>query len=128
MTAEIRVDPFPQREEFAELWLSGWGEPWKGVLPNWSISLLHLGAYEDGRLVGYLNVATDGSGHAFLLDPTVHKDFQRQGLGKRLVTRAIEICRERGGQFLHVDYEQRLEPFYRACGFEPTRAGLMRLR
>ena len=30
------------------------------------------GAYDGERLVGYVNVATDGSGHAFLLDPTVH--------------------------------------------------------
>src|SRR5262245_43327891 len=78
---EIRVDPFAAREEFSALWESGWGNPWKGPLPNWKLSLVHLAAYENGRLVGYVNVATDGSGHAFLLDPTVHKDMQRRGLG-----------------------------------------------
>jgi GNAT superfamily N-acetyltransferase len=128
MTFEVRVDPFPQRQEFAELWLSGWGQPLTGPLPNWSISLFHLGAYEDGKLVGYLNVATDGSGHAFLLDPTVHKDFQHRGVGTKLVKKAIEICRERGAHALHVDYEEHLDSFYRGCGFEPTKAGLIRLR
>jgi len=127
MSFEIRIDPFPDREEFSALWQSGWGNPWQGPLPKWEISLVHLGAYEDGRLVGYVNVATDGSGHAFLLDPTVHKDVQRRGLGTLLVQTATEIARERGGQWLHVDYENHLDGFYRACGFRPTKAGLIRL-
>ena len=29
--------------------------------------------------------------------------------------------------WLHVDYEPHLEPFYRACGFTPTLAGLLGL-
>jgi GNAT superfamily N-acetyltransferase len=124
---EIRIDPFPSREEFSALWESGWGNPWKGPLPNWQISLVHLGAYKAGRLVGYVNVATDGSGHAFLLDPTVHRDVQRRGLGTLLVRRAVEISGERGGQFVHVDYEPHLDGFYKACGFTPTLAGLIRL-
>jgi GNAT superfamily N-acetyltransferase len=127
MSMEIRLDPFPARDEFTALWLSGWGKPWSGPLPNWQISLVHLGAYEADRLVGYVNVATDGSGHAFLLDPTVHKDVQRRGLGTRLVQRATEVSRERGGRWLHVDYEDHLDAFYRRCGFRPTKAGLIQL-
>jgi GNAT superfamily N-acetyltransferase len=128
MTFEISVDPFPSRDEFSVLWESGWGEPWQGPLPNWTISLVHLGAHEAGRLVGYVDVATDGSGHAFLLDPTVHKDVQRRGLGTLLVHRAATISRERGGQWLHVDYEPHLDRFYKACGFRPTMAGLIDLK
>lgn len=127
MSFDIRVDPFPGRAEFSALWASGWGKPWHGPLPRWEISLVHLGAYEDGRLVGYVNVATDGSGHAFLLDPTVHRQVQRRGLGTLLVRRAAELSRERGGQWLHVDYEPHLDGFYKACGFKPTLAGLIRL-
>jgi GNAT superfamily N-acetyltransferase len=124
---EIRTDPFPPRAQFSALWRSGWGSELKGPLPNWTISLVHLGAYDGERLVGYVNVATDGGGHAFLLDPTVHTDWQRRGLGKWLVTRATQLARERGAHVLHVDYEPHLEPFYAACGFRPTSAGLIKL-
>lgn len=127
MTFDIRIDPYPPLDAFSALWQSGWGTPWQGPSPNWKISLLHLGAYEGGRLVGYVNVATDGGGHAFLLDPTVHKDALRRGLGSLLVRRAAELSRERGARWLHVDYEPHLEGFYKACGFAPTLAGLMRL-
>jgi GNAT superfamily N-acetyltransferase len=124
---DIRIDPFPPRDAFTALWRAGWGSDWQGPLPRWGISLVHLGAYDDERLVGYVNVATDGSGHAFLLDPTVHPDYRHRGLGTLLVTRAAQVSRERGGQWLHVDYEPHLEGFYKACGFRPTMAGLIRL-
>jgi GNAT superfamily N-acetyltransferase len=127
MSIEIRVDPFPEREPFAALWKSGWGKERQGPLPKWEISLVHLGAYDGERLVGYVNVATDGGGHAFLLDPTVHPDYRHRGLGTLLVQRATELSRERGGQWLHVDYEPHLDEFYKSCGFEPTLAGLIRL-
>ncbi|HKO24176.1 MAG TPA: GNAT family N-acetyltransferase, partial [Chloroflexota bacterium] len=31
-------------------------------------------------------------------------------------------------EWLHVDYEEGLEPFYRGCGFQSTPAGLLYLR
>lgn len=77
--------------------------------------------------VGYVNVATDGGAHAFLLDTTVHPDQRLAGLGRRLVLEAVEDARARGAAWLHVDYEPHLEGFYRSCGFRPTAAGLLRL-
>jgi hypothetical protein len=40
---------------------------------------------------------------------------------------AAAAALERGVVWLHVDHEPHLERFYRACGFEPTLAGLLRL-
>jgi GNAT superfamily N-acetyltransferase len=90
-------------------------------------SLLYVCAYSGDRLIGFVNVAWDGGIHAFLLDTTVHPDFQRQGIGIRLVREAADAAKARGIEWLHVDYEPHLDGFYRACGFEPTLAGLMRL-
>ena len=80
-----------------------------------------------GRLVGYVNVAGDGGLHAFVLDTTVHPEAQRRGLGRNLVRAAAQEARARGAQWLHVDYEAELEPFYASCGFRDTAAGLMAL-
>ena len=43
-------------------------------------------ARQDGRLVGFVNVAWDGGVHAFVLDPVVDIAVQRQGIGRRLVS------------------------------------------
>lgn len=79
------------------------------------------------HLVGFVNVAWDGGVHAFLLDTTVHPAWQRRGLGLALVGEAAAMARERGAEWLHVDFDDDLAPFYRACGFRPTQAGLIDL-
>lgn len=86
-----------------------------------------LTARRDERLIGFVYVVGDGAVHAFLLEPTVHPGERRNGLGKRLVQAAADQAKAQGAEWLHVDYEDHLEPFYRACGFRPTPAGLLRL-
>jgi GNAT superfamily N-acetyltransferase len=90
-------------------------------------SLSWISAWRDDRLVGYVNVATDGGVHAFLLNATVHPTEQRRGLGRRLVHAAARQAAAVGVTWLHVDYEPHLDDFYRGCGFTPTTAGIMRL-
>jgi predicted N-acetyltransferase YhbS len=85
-------------------------------------------AFDEGRLVGSVYVAWDGAQHAFLLEPTVHPEYRHQGIGRELVRRAADAARDAGCETLHVDYEEALTPFYEACGFQPTAAGLIRLR
>lgn len=128
MTTRLRIDPFPSNDEMNALWAAAWGDAtprdFSAVL---SRSLAHVGAYEEDRLVGFVNVAWDGGIHAFILDTCVHPDMRRQGIATRLVKEAERAARERGARWLHVDFEARLRPFYRACGFRPTEAGLMKL-
>ena len=83
----------------------------------------------DGLLVGFVNVVSDGCDHAFLIDTKTRGDHQRRGIGKRVVELAAEQARAAGHEWLHVDFEPHLRSFYLgACGFEPTDAGLLRLR
>jgi ribosomal protein S18 acetylase RimI-like enzyme len=82
----------------------------------------------DGALVGFVNVAWDGGDHAFLIDTKVRPDHQRQGIGTELVRIAAQRAKEAGCEWLEVDFDEGLEPFYYdACGFVPTRAGLLHL-
>jgi ribosomal protein S18 acetylase RimI-like enzyme len=83
----------------------------------------------DGELVGFANVAWDGSDHAFLLDPKTRGSFQRRGIGTRLVWLAAEHAKAAGCEWLHVDFDPHLRSFYfDACRFTPTDAGLIDLR
>lgn len=125
---EIRPDPFPAADAMERLWQAAWqsagpADP-EAILRR---SLVHLGAYAEGQLIGFVNVAWDGGVHAFLLDPTVDPACRRSGLGTRLVREAARLAAERGAQWLHVDFEPHLAEFYAKCGFRPTLAGLMRL-
>jgi GNAT superfamily N-acetyltransferase len=91
-------------------------------------SFTWISAHADKALVGFVNVAWDGGVHLFLLDTTVHRRWQRQGIGSRLVTEAIGACRG-AGEWLHVDDPPEMEQFYHSAGFDPApAAGIIRLR
>ena len=82
----------------------------------------------DGILLGFVNVAWDGGDHAFLIDTKTRRRCQRQGIGSEAVQRAAFHARAAGCEWLHVDFEPDLAPFYLdACGFRPTDAGLIHL-
>lgn len=99
---------------------------WWGLVDAHSLGWVT--AHDDGRLVGFVNVAWDGAGHAFILDTIVAADVERLGIGTRLVLIATESARAAGCEWLHVDFDDHLRDFYfTACGFEPTNAGLIEL-
>jgi GNAT superfamily N-acetyltransferase len=102
---------------------AGW---WDRVRPH-SLGWISARA-ADGLLVGFVNVAWDGSDHAFLLDTKTRASHQRQGIATEVVRRATLQARAAGCEWLHVDFEPHLDAFYfSACGLRPTDAGLIHL-
>lgn len=100
--------------------------PWRERLQRHALTW--VGAFDAGRLVGFVQVCWDGGSHAFLLDTAVDPRWQHRGIGRRLVEAAAADARAAGCHWLHVDFEPRLEEFYLGkCGFRTTRAGLLRL-
>jgi ribosomal protein S18 acetylase RimI-like enzyme len=120
----IRFDSRPSAAELSALDANWHDDDLARIFDH---SLCHACAYFDDRLVGYVNVAWDGGVHAFLLDPTVHPDYRHRGIGTQLVRAVVGHLSGRGLDWLHVDYRPELKRFYRACGFVPTAAGLIRL-
>ncbi|MCT8990239.1 GNAT family N-acetyltransferase [Chelativorans sp. SCAU2101] len=124
----LLIDPFPSNAALNELWRAAWDDAEeRDFSPVLQRSLAHIGAYCGERIIGFVNIAWDGGRHAFLLDPCVHPDFRRQGIGTVLVREAARCASERGAHWLHVDFEPHLERFYAGCGFLATKAGLIRL-
>ena len=128
------------------------GYEWRGHFGNAELNALHAEAFghdlrdddwwmrvnrhslgwvcarNGGNLVGFVNLAWDGGVHAFILDPIVALAVRRQGVGRRLLACAEENARAAGCEWLHVDFDEHLRPFYfDGCGFRRTDAGLIRL-
>ena len=125
----IEIDPFPSEEALTSLFAAAWGSAKPAyaekVLPR---SLLHIGAFSDERLVGFVNVAWDGDAHAFLLDTTVDPQFQRQGIATRMVEAAAAEAQPAAPRGCMSILRPNSTDFYRGCGFSPTAAGLIQLR
>jgi ribosomal protein S18 acetylase RimI-like enzyme len=118
----------PGARDLEDLFRAAWGSAKNGYYRVFDHSYTWVTALSEGQLIGFVNVAWDGDTHFFLLDTTVHPNWQRKGIGRRLVSEAIEACRGHG-EWLHVDANQELmNNFYLKCGFEVTQAGLVNLR
>jgi GNAT superfamily N-acetyltransferase len=101
-------------------------QPWSQRLQRHALTW--IGAFDAGRLTGFVQVCWDGGAHAFILDTAVDPDGQGRGTGTALVKAAAEEARAAGCTWLHVDFEPHLEHFYLdRCGFRPTPAGLIAL-
>ncbi len=117
--------------ELNALHAEGFGHPvldddWQAQLAGHSLGWVC--AREEGALAGFVNVAWDGGVHAFILDTLVAAAARRRGIGKRLVAVAAQHARAAGCEWLHVDFDDELIPFYfDGCGFLPTNAGLIAL-
>ncbi len=128
MIQYVRNPPLDSRQ-LNELFGVSWAN-WRER--NFTSILAHsLGcvcAFQDDRLIGYVNVISDGGIHTFILDTAVRPECRRQGVGTRLVREAAVMARDAGAVWLHVDFEPHLTGFYfRSCGFTSTAAGLLRL-
>jgi GNAT superfamily N-acetyltransferase len=128
---------------------------WRGAFTNREVNALHAEAFggpvfddaewdwvalterhslgwvvaRDGDdLVGFVNVLWDGFVHAWLQDTMVAARARGGGVGIALVACARDSAKAAGCEYLHVDFEERLRPFYiDACGFTSTGAGLLAL-
>ncbi len=125
---------------------------WRGEISNAALNELHAEAFEhrlieddwavltarhslgwvvatDSQgLVGFVNIPWDGAVHAWIQDVIVARRTRRCGVGRRLCAEAVVGARAAGCEWLHVDFDADLQPFYLdACGFSPTSAGLIEL-
>jgi hypothetical protein len=83
ISARIVERPALTDDELNALFSSSWDKhqsrPFSAELAR---SLTYLAAYQDAKLIGFVNVAWDGGSHAFLLDPTVLPPWRRQGVDR----------------------------------------------
>lgn len=101
-------------------------DEWNDQLRRWSIGWVT--ARRDGELVGFVNVLTDGGVHAWVHDVIVAAAEQRHGVGVQMMTLVRQQVTTAGCEWLHVDFDDEHTEFYiDACGFTPTRAGLIEL-
>jgi GNAT superfamily N-acetyltransferase len=121
-TNHLHAEAFETRVFSASEW------DWAELTARHSLGWVTARDEADGALVGFVNVPWDGFVHAWLQDVMVARSHRHRGLGVAVVRAAAERALEAGCEWLHVDFDDDLRPFYvDACGFEPTNAALLDL-
>ena len=121
---EILVNSCPTEAELSDLCEAvGWKRFGADYMALQGYALTTSARTIDGRLIAWTSVVSDNVRHAFLLDVMVHPEFQKKGIGRAVVLRAIEEMHERGVTAFHVDCAAENALFYAKCGFQMCAGG-----
>ena len=127
-SVEIRVNARATEPELSDLCESvGWKRFGEDFVALECYALTTSAWTRDGMLIGWTSVVSDTVRHAFLLDVMVHPAFQKRGIGRAVVLRAIEEMRQRGVTAFHVDCAPENARFCEKCGFTMCAGGWLDL-
>lgn len=80
-------------------------------------SLCVLGAYESDHLVGIIRAVGDGRTIVFVQDLIVLPEYQRKGIGTKLLKTVVELYKDVYRMELLTDNTEKTKNFYRSAGF-----------
>ncbi len=100
---------------------TGWNQDYQAsaqelqqaIAGSWQL----LCAYDDGQLIGFGRVVSDGVLYAMIYDLIVHPDYQGQGVGSQLLTQLLELCRLAEIRSVQLFSARGKVGFYRKRGF-----------
>jgi GNAT superfamily N-acetyltransferase len=127
-SVNIRVNVIPTETQLSDLCEAvGWKRFGEDYVALQGCALTISAWTNDGQLIAWTSVVSDNVRHAFLLDVMVHSDFQKKGIGRAVVLRAVEEMCQRGVTAFHVDCAPENARFYEKCGFKMCAGGWLDL-
>lgn len=100
---------------------------WDNNTGPFSVISKHLYTYftarKDGKLVGFIDVLSDGIADAYLQDLAINPEFQRKGIGTELVKNAIRFLQKNNIKCIQVTFNPEYEDFFKRFGFHIYKAG-----
>lgn len=80
-------------------------------------SLLIISAWEGAQLLGLIRLVGDGFTIIYIQDILVLEAFQRKGIGRQLIEKALETYPNVRQNVLMTDDTPKTRTFYGSCGF-----------
>ena len=74
--------------------------------------------YDEGNLIGYGRIISDGIYQTFICDVMVHPDYQRKGVGTMVMDALLEQCQKENIKWVQLFCAKGKQPFYQKLGFK----------
>jgi ribosomal protein S18 acetylase RimI-like enzyme len=126
MELRYEYSPYLRADQVARLReLVNWDsrvEKFKKKLGN---TYLCVACFANDELIGYVDVVSDGIDDAYIRDLVVHPDYQRRGIGSKLLEMVINRVKSDGIKMINVVFEPRLTAFYKKASFVIISGGII---
>ncbi|MFO7814509.1 MAG: GNAT family N-acetyltransferase [Halanaerobiales bacterium] len=83
-------------------------------------SLYILTAWDENKLVGLIRIIGDGETIIYIQDILVLSEYQRQGIGSKLLETLLDEYKNVRQKVLLTNETEKTRSFYKANGFEPA--------
>lgn len=101
----------------------GWNSMKEYYKKSLSKSYFYICCYDNGHLVGFLDVVSNGSSDAYIQDVMVRPGYQRKGIGTELMKIAIKRLKRDEIYSISVLFDEKLVNFYKKFEFFIMYAG-----
>ena len=101
----------------------GWNKMMEYHEKSLQNSYLYICCYENDKLIGFLDVISNGSSDAYIQDVMVSPQYQGKGIGTTLMNIAIENLKKDKIYAISVLFDERLINFYKKFSFNIMYAG-----
>lgn len=113
----------PNRDEYFSLFeTTGWNHKYQLSPDDLDRANQHswlvVCAYDEDKLVGFGRVVTDHVMHAMIFDMIVLPQYQRQGIGTRILKRLVDRCVALGIKDIQLFCAEGKRAFYEKNGFQ----------
>jgi GNAT superfamily N-acetyltransferase len=115
-------ETIPVKDDFMKLHkTTGWNanglytydQLYSAICNSWfSVSIYH-----NKNLIGYGRIISDGVYQTFICDVMVHPEYQKQGMGKKIMSALLKKCEEEGIKWIQLSCAKGKQNFYKKLGF-----------
>jgi len=118
----IFSEEVPETKKFLGLFLTtGWNDSYKLSETELEFAIRNswytYSAYNGHKLVGFGRLISDGIIHALILDLIILPEYQNQGLGKKILERLVDKCKEHQIRDIQLFSVKNKSEFYEKSGF-----------
>ncbi|WP_139840693.1 GNAT family N-acetyltransferase [Gottfriedia acidiceleris] len=97
-----------------------WAERNENDIEKMLESVISIGAWKDGKLIGYARAISDDEFRAYIEDVVIHSSYRHSGIGMNLVSKLLD-------ELSNIDVislfcEEELIPFYTKNHFKYTKS------
>jgi N-acetylglutamate synthase-like GNAT family acetyltransferase len=115
-------ETIPIKDDFIKLHqTTGWNakglytyeQLYSAICNSWySVSIYH-----HNNLIGFGRIISDGIYQTFICDVMVHPEYQKQGIGTKVVKTLLKKCNEEGIKWVQLFSAKGKQNFYKKLGF-----------
>ncbi len=126
MTLKYLINPEIEADELSKLRKAvGWDARKHNLEKIVGCTYLSVACYAGQRLVGYVDVLSDGVDDALIRGLTVDPEYQKQGIALELLNIVTATIRKDRIKTVNVLFEPELKPLYLKAGFRIVCGGLI---